>query len=114
MKKLNRLYKKAALRNFFMALFLIAAAFAAGCDDTSTDPVNPPGGRTTTTTVSGIVLNEGREPVANATVTVHGNTMQTGAGGEFVFSNITVPAERLFVNVTASGYFNATKAEQPK
>lgn len=84
-----------------------------GCGDSAVDPKVTGGGTTTNTTVSGIVVNENKEPVAGATVTVHGNTKQTGAGGEFIFDNITVPSGRLFVNVSASGYFNSTKAELP-
>ncbi|NOS85828.1 MAG: hypothetical protein HOP31_11860 [Ignavibacteria bacterium] len=98
---------------FFVMILFVLAAYSGGCGDSVVDPVIPSGG-TVSTTVSGIVLNENKEPVAGATVTVHGSTVQTGAGGEFTVSNLTVPAERLFVNVSASGYFNATRAEFPK
>ena len=94
-------------------LFIAATLYSPGCDEASVDPVIT-GNGTTNTTVAGVVLNENKEPVAGATVTVHGNTTTTGAGGEFIFNNITVPSTRLFVNVTAAGYFNATKAEPPR
>lgn len=114
--------KMKPIKNFFMkaltGMMLFAVLFALsaninGCGDSAVDPVVN-GNGTTNTTVAGFVVNENKEPVAGATVTVHGNTAVTGAGGEFMFNNISVPAGRLFVNVTASGYFNATKAEQPK
>jgi hypothetical protein len=107
------------MKNLIKTFFLIAVVFISvivlgGCDEAAVDPTTPGSGGTVTTTVAGIVLNGNKEPVAGATVTVHGNTQQTGAGGEFIFNNITVPAERLFVNVTASGYFNASKGEVPR
>lgn len=91
---------------------MVISVIMWGCSDTVTDPING-SGTTTSTTVAGVVVNENRQPVAGATVTVNGNTTQTGSSGEFMFNNITVPAERFFVNVTSSGYFNASRAEIP-
>lgn len=112
MRKTNNLFKTYLTFTAFLFSVFISVFLLGGCGDS---PVEPPvnGGGTTSTTVAGIVVNENREPIVGATVTVHGNTAQTGAGGEFIFNNITVPAERLFVNVTAAGYFNGTKGEVP-
>lgn len=105
--------KKILRYSFMIAVLFTLILILEGCDEASVDPVVP-GGGSTNTTVAGIVLDENKQPVSGATVTAHGNTMQTGAGGEFVFNNITVPEGRFFVNVTKSGYFNATKGEIPK
>jgi hypothetical protein len=113
MKTKKQFHIKSFFRVMLSLLFIAAALYSPGCDEASVDPVIT-GNGTTNTTVAGVVLNENKEPVAGATVTAHGNTTTTGAGGEFIFNNITVPASRLFVNVTATGYFNATKAEPPK
>lgn len=105
--------KKILKYSFLIAVLFTSILVLEGCDDATVDPP-PPGGGSTSTTIAGIVLDENKQPVAGATVTAHGSTMQTGAGGEFVFSNITVPDGRLFVNVTKAGYYNATKGEIPR
>lgn len=105
--------KKILKYSFLIAVLITSIIVLEGCDDATVDPQTP-GGGSTTTTIAGIVLDENKQPISGATVTAHGNTMQTGSGGEFVFSNVTVPEGRLFVNVTKAGYFNATKGEIPR
>jgi len=105
--------KKQINAYLFSVLMLIAAVVSlGGCSDTTVDPVVNGGGNVNTT-VTGIVLDENKAPIAGATVTASGNSVQTGAGGEFIFNNISVPSGRMFVNVTASGYFNASRSEIP-
>lgn len=98
---------------FMFAVIFIAALMYSGCGDNAVENNNNNPGGNVNTTVSGVVLNENREPVSGATVKVNGNTATTGSGGEFIFNNISVPAGRVFAVVTANGYFNGAKAEEP-
>ncbi|HAX48474.1 MAG TPA: hypothetical protein DCX92_05765, partial [Bacteroidetes bacterium] len=98
------------LKIVLLANLLIILIAAIGCsEDGSITPNNPNNnGGNTTTTISGIVVNENNEPISGVTVTAHGQTKTSGANGEFMFTDITVPANRLFVKAEKMGYFTAT------
>jgi len=104
------------LKIVLLANLLIILIAAIGCsEDGSITPNNPNNnGGNTTTTISGIVVNENNEPISGVTVTAHGQTKTSGTNGEFMFTDITVPANRLFVKAEKMGYFTATRGEVPK
>ena len=108
---MNKVLKIVLIANLLIILIAII-----GCsEDGSITPNNPNNnGGNTTTTISGIVVNENNEPVSGVTVSAHGQTKTSGANGEFMFTDITVPANRLFVKAEKHGYYTATRGEQPK
>lgn len=103
------------LKIVLIANLLIILISAIGCnEDGSITSTNPNNGGSTTTTISGIVVNETNQPVEGATVTSHGQVKTTGANGEFTFSDITVPANRLFVKAEKTGFYTAVKGDKPQ
>jgi hypothetical protein len=92
----------------------LIAFFGCSEDGSIITPNNNNGSSTTTTTISGLVVNENNEPIAGATVSAHGHVKTTGANGEFMFVDITVPQNRLFVKAEKQGFYTATRGDQPK
>jgi hypothetical protein len=63
-----------------------------------------------TTTLSGIVMDETNNPVADATVSAYGKTTTTNTHGFFSILNVSVSPERAYIKVTKTGYFTGSKA----
>jgi formylglycine-generating enzyme required for sulfatase activity len=61
-------------------------------------------------TVYGRVIDENKNGVKDADVTLHGKTTKTDEYGVFLFENADVPNDRLFAVAKKSGYFETTKA----
>jgi hypothetical protein len=107
---MNRVLKIVLIANLLLVLISVI-----GCsEDGSIISSDPNGGGSTTTTISGIVVNENNEPISGVTVSAYGQTKTTGANGDFMFVDITVPQNRLFVKAEKHGYYTATKGEEPK
>lgn len=108
---MNKILKIILFANLVIMLLAIY-----GCSEDGITTPNTPNnnGGSITTTISGIVVNESNEPVQGATVTAYGQVKTSGSNGEFMFTNITVPANRLFVKAEKSGFFTATRGELPK
>ncbi len=103
------------LKIVIIANLLILLIAAIGCSEDGSIITNTPNnGGSTTTTISGIVVNENNQPLSGVTVTAHGQTKTSGANGEFMFTDITVPQNRLFVKAEKTGFYTATRGEQPK
>lgn len=98
----------------FLNLVLVILSVVGCSEDGSINPTNPNNNGSVTTTISGIVVNVNNEPIQGATVTAYGQVKTSGANGEFMFTNISVPQDRFFVKAEKSGYFTATRGEQPK
>lgn len=67
-----------------------------------------------TTTVMGVVIDEHGKPVADAEVSVHGETAVTGPDGSFIFYDIEVPGNRCVVHSKKEGYFSGIRALTPE
>jgi hypothetical protein len=103
------------LKIVLIANLLILLIAAIGCSEDGSIITNTPNnGGSTTTTITGIVVNENNVPISGVTVTAHGQVKTSGVNGEFMFTGITVPQGRLFVKAEKSGFFTATRGEQPK
>lgn len=76
------------------------------------DPLQPK--PAITTSVMGVIIDEHGKPVADARVTVHGETAVTGADGSFMFRDIEVPGNRCVVHSSKEGYFSGIRALTPK
>jgi Carboxypeptidase regulatory-like domain len=63
-----------------------------------------------TATVSGSVIDENNQPVANASVTSGTYTATTDAMGNFVFSNIAISKANGHVTVLKQGYFKGIRS----
>lgn len=93
--------------------FLLALLAVAGCRDyqPTTDP--NPTVQTIKTIVTGRVVDDAGNSVANASVTLHGQTTTSDANGIFTFTDATVPSDRALVQAHASGYFTASRGFIP-
>lgn len=95
-------------------ILIVLITFLGCTEDGSIISPNQNNGSTTTTTISGVVVNENNEPLSGVTVTSHGQVKTTGANGDFTFTDITVPQNRLFVKAEKTGYYTATRGDEPK
>ncbi|MEO8512026.1 MAG: carboxypeptidase regulatory-like domain-containing protein [Ignavibacteria bacterium] len=103
------------LKIVLIANLLIILIAAIGCnEDGSIVSTNPNNGGTINTTISGVVVNESNQPLPGVTVTSHGQTKTTGPNGEFMFTDISVPQNRLFVKAEKIGFYTATKGDKPQ
>ena len=75
------------------------------------DPLEPK--PAVTTNVSGVIIDENGKPLADAEVSVHGETAFTGPDGTFRFNDIQVPGNRCVVQSRKDGYFSGTRALTP-
>jgi hypothetical protein len=75
------------------------------------DPLEPK--PAVTTNVSGVIIDENGKPVADAEVSVHGETTLTGPDGTFRFDDIQVPGNRCIIQSRKDGYFSGTRALTP-
>lgn len=109
---MKRFYKKILL------VLLISAAFT-GCkrpDEIAPgNPTTPSGSPVNdltqvTAEVSGIVLDENKAPVANATVTSGAATTITNANGMFIFKSVSLSKEDGSVTVVKTGYFKGIRS----
>ncbi|MBE2219151.1 MAG: carboxypeptidase regulatory-like domain-containing protein [Ignavibacteria bacterium] len=98
----------------FLNLVLIILSVVGCSEDGSINPTNPSNNGSVTTSISGIVVNENNEPISGVTVSAHGQVKTSGANGEFMFTDISVPQNRFFVKAEKSGYYSATRGDQPK
>jgi Carboxypeptidase regulatory-like domain len=103
----------------FSFAILLVLAIAFGCkrneviDDNPTTPgvVVPVNDATqVTASVSGIVLDETNNPIANAVVTSGAANTTTNANGIFVFNNISLSKENGSVTVIKAGYFKGVRS----
>ena len=76
------------------------------------DPLQPK--PAITTTVVGVVIDENGQPVADAEITVHGETAITGTDGTFIFNSIQVPGNRCVIHSKKEGYFSGIRALTPE
>lgn len=63
-----------------------------------------------TATITGSVIDENNQPVANAAVTADTYTTSTDAMGNFTFRNVNISAANGHVSVTKAGYFKGTRS----
>jgi hypothetical protein len=75
------------------------------------DPLKPQ--PVITTSISGIVVDETGAPMANAEVSVLGETTTTDDQGGFSFTDVQVPGNRCVVRATRDGFYPATRAHKP-
>lgn len=61
-------------------------------------------------TITGSVIDENNQPVANAVVTANTNTTNTDVSGNFVFKNINVSAANGHITVIKTGYFKGIRS----
>jgi hypothetical protein len=61
-------------------------------------------------TITGSVIDENNQPVANAAVTADTYTANTDAMGNFTFRNVNISAANGHVSVTRAGYFKGTRS----
>ena len=66
-----------------------------------------------TSSVGGVIRDENGNGVANATVKIDNNTMQTDVNGVFLFKDIRVNAKRTYVKVSKNGFFHGSRALYP-
>jgi hypothetical protein len=105
----------------FLALFILTALLVQlGCkkSDSLNDnsipvlekPVVTNDAVKVTATITGSVIDENNQPVANATVTSDTYTGTTDAMGNFTFRNINISAANGHVTVTKDGYFKSIRS----
>jgi hypothetical protein len=63
--------------------------------------------------LSGLVVDENKQPVSGALIEAYGETTTTNVSGEFSFESISVPQHRCYVKCTKDGYFTASNAQIP-
>jgi Carboxypeptidase regulatory-like domain len=108
----NSIFKCAA----FLLSLIILIQFGCKKTDDIVDPtvLEPPvisnDAIKVTATISGSVIDENNQPVANATVTSDTYTASTDAMGNFVFKNISISAANGHVTIIKSGYFKGIRS----
>jgi hypothetical protein len=106
---MNNILKIVLILNLVLILISVI-----GCnEDGVNNPSNPNNTGSVTTNLSGTVVNENNQPLSGVTVSAYGQTKTTGADGFFMFNDITVPQNRLFVKAEKQGYYTATRGEKP-
>lgn len=100
---------------FFLSLIILLQFGCKKNDDISSNPpLEPPvvsnDAVKVTATVTGSVLDENNQPVANAIVTADTYTASTDAMGNFVLSNINISKANGHVTVIKQGYFKGIRS----
>ena len=100
---------------FFRFLCLVPAMLVllAACKVTDSPTGSNNSVNKITTTIAGVVQDEAGQPVAGATVKVHGTDVKTNKFGSFMLKNASVPSDRCFILCEKSGYFTGSRAEVP-
>ncbi|MEZ5002154.1 MAG: carboxypeptidase-like regulatory domain-containing protein [Chitinophagales bacterium] len=97
-------------RNFiFYAITLVMImTIGVSCnDDTVQQSTNK-----VTTSIFGTVLNESREPVADAMIVIDGHSVLSDDYGNFRFNNISIAQDNAFLTATKTGYFKGSRTFQ--
>lgn len=103
------------LLRFFLMLISFALFSCDKEDDLSiTDDVYTPPVIAIKGSIAGLVINEAGDPIVGAIVRVGSEQKETGPGGYFIFTNITLNANGTFIKVDQSGYFHASRRFYPK
>jgi hypothetical protein len=115
MRKISNIIQK---RSFLLGWILLRLLMACNpSDDEGTnnpdieDPLEPQ--PVVTTSVSGVVIDEAGTPIANAEISIFGETTATDDHGGFSLPEIEVPGNRCVVQAKMDGYFIATRAHKP-
>lgn len=102
---------------FFLSFIIL---IQIGCKRDNDVMVNPTPGLETpiiandaikvAATITGSVIDENNQPVANAAVIADTYTASTDAMGNFTFRNVNISAANGHVSVTKAGYFKGTRS----
>ena len=84
----------------------------SACKDDDNIIINPQQEKVTTT-IFGSVIDEDGNIVSNALIEMDGKTTSTDDYGNFIFSNVSIPADNAFLLAKKSGYFNGSRTFQP-
>lgn len=63
--------------------------------------------------LTGLVVDENKQPVSGALVEAYGQSATTDASGEFIIESASVPQQRCYVRCTKQGYFTGSNAQIP-
>jgi len=61
----------------------------------------------------GRIINENKQPLAHASITIGSATTQTDINGMFVMENVTVKENFAYIKASLSGYFNGSRSVIP-
>lgn len=90
---------------------LLSLSFAIGaCRTATTLEPDSNTGPTVKTTIAGVTVDPAGMPLANVTISAHGQTTTSNEHGYFVIPDVMVPKDRAHVLAKQDGYFPSSRA----